>query len=75
MKGAGAMVETKEPIIVPFSKFELEVREGIAWPDGPKVQIRVVSPGDEDGLREMFSRLSRETINKRFHLPMPRVPE
>ncbi|MDQ3910299.1 MAG: DUF302 domain-containing protein [Actinomycetota bacterium] len=69
------MVETKEPIIVPFSKFELEVREGIAWPDGPKVQIRAVSPGDEDGLREMLSRLSRESINKRFHLPMPRVPE
>lgn len=69
------MVETKEPIIVPFSKFELEVREGIAWPDGPKVQIRAVSPGDEDGLREMLSRLSRESISKRFHLPMPRVPE
>ena len=75
MKGAGVMVQTKEPIIVPFSKFELEVREGIAWPDGPKVQIRAVSPGDEDGLREMLSRLSRESINKRFHLPMPRVPE
>jgi GNAT superfamily N-acetyltransferase len=75
MKGAGVMVQTKEPILVPFSKFELEVRKGIAWPDGPKVQIRAVSPGDEDGLREMFSRLSRESINKRFHLPMPRVPD
>jgi GNAT superfamily N-acetyltransferase len=75
MKGAGVMVQTKEPIIVPFSKFELEGREGIAWPDGPKVQIRAVSPGDEDGLRKMLSLLSRESINKRFHLPMPRVPE
>jgi GNAT superfamily N-acetyltransferase len=42
---------------------------------GMIVQIRPVSPGDEDGLRGMLSRLSRETINKRFHLPMPHVPE
>jgi len=60
-KGAGVMVQTKEPILVPFSEFE--------------VRIRALSPGDEDGLREMLSRLSRESINKRFHLPMPRVPE
>jgi len=60
-KGAGVMVQTKEPILVPFSEFE--------------VRIRALSPGDEYGLREMLSRLSRESINKRFHLPMPRVPE
>jgi len=42
---------------------------------GMIVQTRSVSPGDEDGLREMLSRLSRETIHKRFHLPMPHVPE
>jgi GNAT superfamily N-acetyltransferase len=75
MKGVGMMVETKGPIPVPFSKFELEVQERIALSDSLEVLIRPVSPGDEDGLREMLSRLSRETIHKRFHLPMPRVPE
>src|SRR5215207_9010754 len=74
MKGVGMMVQTKGPMPVPFSKFELEVREGIALSDGPEVLIRPVSPGDEDGLREMLSRLSRETIHRRFHLPMPHVP-
>ena len=69
------MVQTEGPIPVPFSKFEFEVPEGIALSNGPEVLIRPVSPGDEDGLREMLSRLSRETIHKRFHLPMPRVPE
>ena len=75
MKGVGVMVQTKGPIPVPCSKLELKVREGIALPDGSEVRIRTVSPGDEDGLRAMLSRLSRETIHKRFHLPMPRVPE
>jgi GNAT superfamily N-acetyltransferase len=42
---------------------------------GMIVQTRPVSPGDEDGLREMLSGLSRETIHKRFHLPMPHVPD
>jgi GNAT superfamily N-acetyltransferase len=69
------MVQPEEPILVPFPNFELEVREGIALPDGSEVRIRPVSPRDEDGLREMLSRLSGETIRKRFHLPMPRVPE
>jgi GNAT superfamily N-acetyltransferase len=69
------MVQPEEPILVPFSNFELEVREGIALPDGSEGQIRAVSPRDEDGLRKMLSRLSGETIRNRFHLPMPRVPE
>jgi len=69
------MVQTKWPVPVPFSKFELEVRKGIASSDDPEVRIRPVSPRDHDGLREMLSRLSRETIYKRFHLPMPNVPE
>jgi GNAT superfamily N-acetyltransferase len=43
--------------------------------DDPEVLIRPVSPGDQDELREMLSRLSRETIHKRFHLPMPYMPE
>jgi GNAT superfamily N-acetyltransferase len=75
MKGIGMMVTTKGPIPAPFSKFEVEVRKGIALSDAPEVLIRPVSPGDQDELREMLSRLSRETIHKRFHLPMPHVPE
>jgi GNAT superfamily N-acetyltransferase len=75
MKGVSMMVQTKGPSPVPFTRFELEVREGIALPEGLEVLIRPVSPGDEDGLREMLSRLSRETIHRRFHLPMPNVPE
>ena len=68
------MVQSKGPIPVPFTKFELEVREGIALSDDPEVLIRPVSPGDEDRLRVMLSRLSRETMHRRFHLPMPQVP-
>jgi len=75
MKGIGMMVTTKGPIPVPCSKVEVEVQKGIALSDDPEVRIRPVSPGDQDKLREMLSRLSRETIHKRFHLPMPHVPE
>ena len=73
-KGIGMMVQKKGSVPVPFSKFELEVRKGKASSDDPEVRIRPVSPGDEEGLREMLSRLSRETIHKRFHLPVPQVP-
>src|SRR5215203_1460291 len=69
------MVQTKGSVPVPFSTFELDVQKGIASSVDPEVRIRPVSLGDEDGLREMLSRLSRETIHKRFHLPMPYVPE
>ena len=37
--------------------------------------VRPVRPGDEEGLRRMFSRLSRASIYERFHAPYPRVPE
>jgi GNAT superfamily N-acetyltransferase len=56
-------------------KSELEVRKGKVPSIDPEVRIRPVSSGVEEGLREMLSRLSRETIHKRFHLPMPHVPE
>jgi GNAT superfamily N-acetyltransferase len=69
------MVQTKGSVPVPFSKIELDVQKGIASSVDPEVRIRPVSLGDEDGLREMLSRLSRETIHKRFHLPMPHVPD
>jgi GNAT superfamily N-acetyltransferase len=41
----------------------------------PTVTVRSLSPGDEEGLREMFSRLSPKTIYERYHMPYPRVPE
>ena len=39
------------------------------------VVVRPVSPGDEEGLRRMLSRLSRESVYLRFHAPLPRAPE
>jgi GNAT superfamily N-acetyltransferase len=39
------------------------------------IVIRPVLPGDEQGLRRMLSRLSRESIHLRFHAPLPRAPE
>jgi GNAT superfamily N-acetyltransferase len=69
------MVQTKGSVPVPFSTFELDVQKGIASSVDPEVRIRPVSLGDQDELREMLSRLSRETIHKRFHLPMPHVPD
>ena len=42
---------------------------------GGTVCVRAVSSGDKDGLRGMFSRLSKKTIYQRFHMPYPRVPE
>lgn len=39
------------------------------------VDVRTVTSRDEKGLREMFSRLSPETIYLRFHMPYPSVPE
>jgi GNAT superfamily N-acetyltransferase len=42
---------------------------------GVAVYARSMSPGDGDALREMFSRLSPETIYARFHAAYRRVPE
>jgi hypothetical protein len=39
------------------------------------VLVRPVSPEDEEGLRRMLSRLSRESVYLRFHTPLPRAPE
>jgi GNAT superfamily N-acetyltransferase len=75
MKRIGMLVQTKGSVPVPLSEFDLEVRKGIASSDDPEVRIRPVSPGDEDELRQMLSQLSRETIHKRFHLPIPHLPE
>ena len=43
--------------------------------DGRVVSIRVATPRDKGKLREMFSRLSPETIYRRFHIPYRQVPE
>jgi GNAT superfamily N-acetyltransferase len=43
-------------------------------PEVDAVLVRTVSPGDEEGLGEMLSRLSQESIYLRFHAPYPRVP-
>lgn len=60
---------------------ESQVHERAGQPreQGPRldtrVVVRVASPGDLERLREMFSRVSNETIYRRFHIPYPRVPE
>ena len=42
---------------------------------GTQVSIRVATPWDGERLRGMFSRVSSETIYRRFHIPYPDVPE
>lgn len=42
---------------------------------GTRVTIQVATPGDGEGLRRMFSRVSSETIYRRFLIPYPEVPE
>ena len=42
---------------------------------GTQVSIRVAAPRDAERLRQMFSRVSPETIYRRFHIPYPDVPE
>ena len=39
------------------------------------VLVRSASRDDEEGLRRMLSRLSRESVYLRFHAPLPRAPE
>ena len=42
---------------------------------GTRVSIRVATPRDAERLRAMFSRVSPETIYRRFHVPYSDVPE
>ncbi len=42
---------------------------------GWAVCVRRLTREDAEGLRRMFSRLSQETIYRRFHTPYPRIPE
>ena len=39
------------------------------------VWVRALLPDDHQGLRAMFSRVSSETICRRFHTPYARLPE
>ena len=39
------------------------------------VLVRSASQEDEESLRRMLSRLSRESVHLRFHAPLPRAPE
>jgi len=40
-----------------------------------EILVRPVSREDEEGLREMLSRLSQKSVHLRFHAPFPRAPE
>jgi GNAT superfamily N-acetyltransferase len=40
-----------------------------------QVYIRIATPSDSEKLRGMFTRTSKETIHKRFHIPYPELPE
>ena len=53
---------------------EMGLPEMVALRDGDVVDIRALSLGDEELLRRMFSRLSRESIYRRFHMPYASVP-
>ena len=44
-------------------------------PGGRTVRVRAASLGDGARLRRMFSRLSPRSIYRRFHSPLPRVPD
>jgi GNAT superfamily N-acetyltransferase len=50
-------------------------RGTVLWPGDPGVSIQATTLLDKERLREMFSRLSSETIYRRFHLPYSQVPE
>lgn len=53
----------------------VSVRKASTMLDEPAVFIRAVSPADEGKLRSMFSRLSLQTVYRRFHTPYLQVPE
>lgn len=59
-----------EPMLDP----KTATREAVTLPGGFEVCVRAASLEDEDLLRAMFSRLSAQTVYRRFHAPYPRVP-
>ena len=53
----------------------IHAAEHIQRCDRDAILVRPVSSEDEEGLRRMLSRLSRESVYLRFHAPLPRAPE
>ncbi len=47
----------------------------VILPGDEMVRVRVLLAEDHERLRAMFSRVSPETIYRRFHTPYPHVPE
>ena len=54
---------------------QINAQSKVVERDGCVVSISVATPRDKGKLREMFSRLSPETIYRRFHIPYRHVPE
>jgi GNAT superfamily N-acetyltransferase len=54
---------------------QVNARGKVVGHDGRAVSVRAATIHDKAKLREMFSRVSPETIHRRFHLPYLRVPE
>jgi GNAT superfamily N-acetyltransferase len=75
----GKIVAPRSAVVVPGGSEnylpEMGLPEMVALRDGDVVDIRAVSLGDGELLRRMFSRLSRGSIYRRFHIPYPSVPQ
>jgi GNAT superfamily N-acetyltransferase len=54
---------------------QIDAQGKVVGRDARTVLIRVATPDDKEKLRRMFSRLSSESIYRRFHLGYSRVPE
>ena len=53
----------------------IHAAEHIQRCDKDAILVRPVSTEDEESLRRMLSRLSRQSVHMRFHAPLPRAPE
>ena len=54
---------------------QIDAQGKVVGRDARTVLIRVATPDDKEKLRRMFSRLSLESIYRRFHVGYSRVPE
>jgi len=52
-----------------------ELRTTLPLPDGTQISVRPIHPTDVPGTRDLFHRLSRETVYYRFHTYMKYVPQ
>ena len=53
----------------------IHTTEHIQRCDKDAILVRPASSEDEESLRRMLSRLSRQSVYLRFHAPLPRAPE